>query len=339
MKRSTLLLAFAAMAAAALGLPTPAAADEFYSGRTIEVLVGFGPGGGYDAYARVLAQSLGAHIPGHPLVVVKNMPGAGSLRLVNYLYSAAPKDGTTIGTFDQSLIIAPLLKPADASFDPSRLSWIGSMAKGTSVCVAWHGAGIEGWDDLMHKPAAFGVTGYGDVRYTDTAILRNMFGAKLRIVAGYPGTNDIRLAMERGEIAGSCGDSWTSLKSLAGDLLQAHKLAVLVQFAVEKHPELGEVPAILDKADSAMQREALNLLFAPQLAGRPYAAPPGVPAERLEILRAAFDATLQDPGMLALAGRARLDIEPVSGRAIEHFVGEISRSSPAAIAAAQAAIR
>ncbi|HEX9463320.1 MAG TPA: tripartite tricarboxylate transporter substrate-binding protein [Alphaproteobacteria bacterium] len=330
-------VAAGALLALAVGLG-PAAADDFYKGRTIEILVGFGPGGGYDAYARALARSFGAHIPGAPQVVVKNMPGAGSLRLVNYIASAAPRDGTTLGTFDQNLIIAPVVKPAEAGFDASKLGWIGSIAKGTSVCVAWHGAGLRSWDDLLTTTAVFGVTGYGDVRYTDTAIVRNMFGAKLKTVAGYPGTNDLRLAMERGEIAGSCGDSWTSLKSLAADLLKDRKLNVLVQFAVQKHPDLPDVPLIIDKAETAEQKDALTLLFAPQLAGRPYAAPPGVPQVRLEILRAAFAATMQDSAFVAFAERAQLDIDPVSGRDIETFVAEVYRSSQPVIAAARVAI-
>lgn len=320
------------------GAASAATADEYYVGRTIEILVGFGPGGGYDAYARAFARSFGAHIPGTPQVVVKNMPGAGSLRVVNYLASAAPRDGTTVGTFDQSLIIAPLVKPSDASFDASKLAWIGSIAKGTSVCVATQASGLKSWDDLIARPAVFGVTGYGDVRYTDTAIVRNMFHARLKTVAGYPGTNDLRLAMERGEIAGSCGDSWTSLKSLSADLLHDGKLAVLVQFAVQKHPDLPDVPLIIDEAETPEQKAALRLLFAPQLAGRPYAAPPGVPRDRLQILRAAFDATMRDPAFLSFAGRAQLDVDPVGGTTIAAFVSEVYRSSPAVIATARAAI-
>lgn len=323
---------------AALSCGHVAAADEFYKGRTIEILVGFGPGGGYDAYARALARSMGAHIPGAPQIVVKNMPGAGSLRLVNYLQSAAPKDGTGLGTFDQNLIIAPLVKPAEAAFDASKLGWIGSIAKGTSVCVAWTGSGVANWDDLLRVPAGFGVTGYGDVRYIDTAIVRNMFGSKLHTVAGYPGTNDIRLAMERGEIAGSCGDSWSSLKSLAADLLRERKLNIVVQFTVEKHPDLPEIPSIMDKADTAQQRDALRLLFAPQLAGRPYAAPPGVPAARLAILRAAFEATMKDPDFVSFTDRAQLEIDPVAGSEIESLVREVYRSSAQVVAAAKAAI-
>ncbi len=219
------------------------AASIDFSGKTVEVLVGFGPGGGYDAYARALARYLGPNMPGSPQVVVKNMPGAGSMKLALYLVGVAPKDGTSIGTFDPNLITAPLLDPQNAKFDASKFGWVGSIAEGTNVCISWHTSPVKTIDDLISKQAPFGATGRDDARYMDAAIMRNMFGSKLQIITGYQGSSDVRLAMERGEIAGNCGDSWASLKTTAADWIRDKKIHVLAQYALEKHPEIADVPA------------------------------------------------------------------------------------------------
>jgi tripartite-type tricarboxylate transporter receptor subunit TctC len=224
------------------------AASIDFSGKTVEVLVGFSPGGGYDAYARALARYLGPNMPGSPQVVVKNMPGAGSMKLALYLVGVAPKDGTSIGTFDPNLITAPLLDPQNAKFDASKFSWVGSIAEGTNVCISWHTSPVKTVDDLISKQAPFGATGRDDARYMDAAIMRNMFGSKLQIITGYQGSSDVRLAMERGEIAGNCGDSWASLKTTAADWIRDKKIHVLAQYALEKHPEIALCRAALCRA-------------------------------------------------------------------------------------------
>jgi tripartite-type tricarboxylate transporter receptor subunit TctC len=278
---------------------------------------------------------MGKHLPGQPSVIVKNMPGAGSVTLVNYLLNIAPKDGSVFGTFDQSLIVAPLFGGEFAKVDAGKLSWVGSVAKGNTVCVTWHTSPIKTWDDLMKKPAVFGGTGRQDVRYTQAAMIKNMFGADLKIVTGYKGSSDLRIAMERGEVDATCGDSWTSLKSTAADWLRENKINILVQFALETHPEIKDVPLLVDMARTKEDKAALKLLFGAQMAGRPFAAPPGLPPERLQALRAAFDATTKDPEFLAFADKAKLEIDPVTGQQIEAAVREIYTTPPEVIARAK----
>ncbi len=335
--------AFVVSAGIALStLVTPAfAQSDHFRGKTVEILVGFSAGGGYDAYGRALGQFLGRYIPGNPTVVVRNMPGAGSLVVVNHINAAAPKTGLTIGIFDPTLITAPLLGAPNANYDASKLSWIGSMAGGTNVCITWHTSPVKAWDDLFNapKPWPFGTTGPSDARYQHTAILRNMFKATVQPISGYTGSSEVRLAMERGEIVGNCGDSWSSLKTTAADWLKEKKINIVAQFAVEKHKELADVPLVLDKAATDSQRAALRLLLGPQVAGRPFIAPPGVPAEVVATLRRAFDATMKDPEFLAAAEKMQLEIEPVSGERIEKLVEDIYKTPPEAVAAAREAIK
>ena len=326
-----------------LGATAPAYAQETsFKGKTLEVLVGFGPGGGYDAYARVLAEFIGKHLPGAPTVLVRNMPGAGSLTVVNHIAASAPKTGLTIATFDPAQMIAPLLGEKNANFDASQLTWIGSMASSTNVCISWAGVpDLKSWDDMFNRrePAPMGTTGPADARHQHTAILRNMLGADLKIIPGYKGSSEVRLAMERGEIAGNCGDSWSSLKSTAPDWLKQKKINLLAQFAVTSHPELAGVPLIMDRAKSDLDRAALRLLLGPQVAGRPFIAPPGVPAEIVKALRDGFDAALRDPELVARATRLDLEIEPTPGVQIETLVRELYRTPAPAIEAAKAAIK
>ena len=333
MKR--VVLALALLASALTAADRAVAQEDTFKGKTVEVLVGFSPGGGYDTYARALAQFLGKHLPGQPTVIVKNMPGAGSVTLVNYLLNIAPKDGTVFGTFDQSLIVAPLFGGELAKVDASKLSWVGSIAKGNTVCVTWHTSAVKTFDDLLKNRTVFGGTGREDVRYTQAAMLKNMFGADMKIVTGYKGSSDLRIAMERGEIDATCGDSWTSLKSTAADWLRDKKINLLVQFAIESHPEIREVPLLMDKARTAEDKAALRLLFGAQIAGRPYAAPPGLPPERLQTLRAAFDATMKDPEFFAFTDKAKLEVDPVTGQEIEAAVREIYGTPPEVVARAK----
>jgi tripartite-type tricarboxylate transporter receptor subunit TctC len=336
------VIGIAAIATLALAAPHAALAqDDFYRGKTVEVLVGFSAGGGYDAYGRALSRFLGNHIPGNPTVVVRNMPGAGSLSMVNHINSVAAKNGLTIGIFDPSLIIAPLLGGSNAKYDASKLSWIGSMAGGTNVCITWHASPAKTWDDLFsaQSPWPFGTTGPADSRYQHTAILRNMFGAKVKPISGYTGSSEVRLAMERGEIAGNCGDSWSSLKSTASDWLKERKINIIAQFAIAKHKELPDVPLIVDQAKSDLDRAALRLLLGPQVSGRPFIAPPGVPAEQVATLRRGFDATMKDPAFIESANKMNLEIDPVSGAEVEKLITEIYRTPPAAVAAAREAIK
>jgi tripartite-type tricarboxylate transporter receptor subunit TctC len=320
---------------------SPALSQELYKGKTVEILVGFAAGGGYDAYGRALGQVLGKHLPGSPAVIIRNMPGAGSLVAVNHIASVAPKNGQVLAIFDPTLMIAPLLGEQNAKYSPTELVWVGSMAKGYNVCITWRESGIASWDDLFRsgKPLAMGATGPSDARYQHTAIMRNMFGANLQIISGYKGSSDVRLAMERGEIVGNCGDSWSSLKSTAADWVREKKINVVAQFSISKHPELQDIMTIIEQAKSETDRAALRLLLGPQEAGRPFIAPPGTPAEYVKALRNGFAASLRDPALLEFAEKANLELSPVSGEDIEKLVSELNKTPKDAVDAVKAATK
>jgi tripartite-type tricarboxylate transporter receptor subunit TctC len=329
--RLSCALATAAVSIALLIVPLGANADpaDFYRGKTVEVLVGFSPGGGYDAYARVLARSLGNHIPGKPQVVVKNFTGAGSLRLARFLQDAAPRDGLSFGTFDTALLISPLLKDG-VNLEPAKLSWIGTIATDLQVCVMWHASRAKSVEDLRKVDTVFGATGRDDIRYISTDVLRKVVGANIKIVPGYPGTSDIRLALEKSEIDGEC-ETYQSLKSTRQDWLNDRKVNTFIQFGEQRDPELPNVPLLLDYARSPTEREALKLIFSSGEAGRPYAGPPGIPADRLDTLRHAFDATMKDSEFLSVAQKQNLDVDPKPGEKTEEYLRRSYASPPAVI--------
>jgi tripartite-type tricarboxylate transporter receptor subunit TctC len=318
--------AVAAFVAVALSPPAPARADsvkDFYTGRTIELYIGYSAGGGYDTYARTIARHLPKHIPGNPTIVPKNMKGAGSLKLTNYLYNVAAKDGSVIGTIGRGMPMEPLLGGKGVQFDPQKFNWIGSANNEVSICGAWHKTGIKTWGDVMAKELIVGGTGSGADTDTFPLLLKNMFGAKLKLISGYPGGNDILLAMERGEVGGRCGWSWSSVKAKKRAWITDGKVNVFLQMSVAKHPDLPDVPLVMDLAKTEEEKQILKLIFARQVMGRPYVAPPGVPAERIKALRQAFDATLQDPEFLAEASKSKLEINLVTGPEIEGLLKEI----------------
>lgn len=316
----------------------PQAAD--FSGKTIEILIGFGPGGGHDAYGRAFAQFYGKNLPGEPAVVARNMPGAGSLTVLNHIATIARPDGLSIGTFDPQLLTAPLLGASNARYDVNKLYWIGSLVDATNVCITWAPSGIATWEDLLSdKEITFGSTGPSAALYQHAAILKNMFGSKARIVSGYKGTAEVRLAMQRGEVTGNCGDNWASLKGTAADLLKEKKIVIPVQFAVKKHPELPNVPLILDQAKSEEDKAALKLLLGAQASGRPYAIPPGAPADIVAALRTGFDKTMQDKDFLAFTKKVGLDLQPMTGAQVQDVITEIYRTPPAAVEKAKAMIK
>jgi tripartite-type tricarboxylate transporter receptor subunit TctC len=301
---------------------------DFYKGRTVDLQIGYSVGGGYDLYARMLARHLGRHIPGNPTVIPRNMEGAGSLRLANWLYTAAPKDGTSIGATSRGMAFDPLLGATGAQFDAARFNWIGSANDEVSVCVAWHTTGFTTFDDLMKKELLIGGTGPGDDTIQFGKVLSGVLGAKLKIIAGYPGGNDAVLAMERGELQGRCGWSYSSIKAAHPDWLAQKKIAILVQFALAKHPELPDVPLITDLARNEDQQKLLKFVFARQVMGRPYLAPPGLAPATVAALRRAFMATMADKEFLADAERSKLEITPVSGERIQELVTELYKTPP-----------
>jgi tripartite-type tricarboxylate transporter receptor subunit TctC len=323
-RRAALIAACAIAILVAASAPPARAATvaEFYKGKTVTVIIGYSAGGGYDAYARVLARSMGKHIPGNPTVVPQNMPGAGSLKAALYLDKVAPKDGTYFGTIGRSEAVAPLMEE-DAKFDGTKFSWLGSVTDDNSICLSWHTSKIKSWHDMM--TSEFTVAGEGAGADPDifTMAIKNLFGAKMKLVTGYPGTNDMGLAIERGEVDGACGLSWRSVESQHPDWIRQKQINVLVQIAMTKEPTLPDVPIITDFVSNPEQLQIIKLIVASQAMARPFFAPPGIPEDRKAALRTAFDETMTDPEFIADAEKAALAINPLSGAAIDALLGEL----------------
>jgi tripartite-type tricarboxylate transporter receptor subunit TctC len=341
--RVRLLVPLAAAVLFAASFRPADAADavaEFYAGKTLRVLVGFGPGGGYDLYARTLARYLGKSVPGEPTVVVQNMPGAGSLKVVNYLANAAPRDGTVIATFARGIVFEPLLGHTEGTqFDAARLNWIGSISSEVSVCALMAASGIATWPDMQSKPFKIGASGAGADSDIFPIMLRNLFHLPMKLVSGYQGGAEMVLAMQRREIDGRCGWSWTSLKSRDKAMLDAREIALTLQIALAKHEDLPDVPLVTDLVGDPHKLAALRLLVSRQQIARPFAAPPDVPAERVAALRSAFDAVMRDPEFRAEAQRLALEVRPVAGAEVQTLFGEIYASPPEVVKTAAELIK
>jgi tripartite-type tricarboxylate transporter receptor subunit TctC len=303
---------------------TPA---DFYRGKTITLLIGSSSGGAYDVYARMLARHMGKHIPGNPRVVPSNMEGAGSLTLTNHLYNVARKDGTVIGTINRGAPFEPLIgEPELARFDPALFTWIGSIANEVSICAAWSRAGVDNFEQLFTRELTVGGTGSGADTNQFPKVMNGVLGTKMRIVSGYPGGNNIDLAMERGEVDGRCGWSWSSIVSTRKAWLESGSIKVLVQLALQKHPDLPNVPLIMDYAKTEEERAMLRLIFSRAALGCPFLAPPGVPADRAAALRKAFDDTMKDPAFLEEAAQAMLEVAPVGGEELQRLIVDIYKT-------------
>ncbi len=301
---------------------------EFYKGKNVEIYIGYSVGGGYDVYARLIARFIGKHIPGNPNVIPKNMEGAGSLRLANWIYNAGPKDGTVFGTIARGGAFDPLFGVKAAQFDATKFNWIGSANDEVSVCVAWHTTGITKIEELMTKELVVGGTGPSADTDQFPRIANGVLGTKFKIVSGYPGGNDISLAMERGEVFGRCGWSWSSVIATQKAWLDQKKINILVQLSLAKHEDLPNVPLILDLAKTPEQKQILTLVFARQALGRPYLAPPGVPQDRVDALRKAFMDTMKDKEFLAEAEKMKLEITPISGENVQKLVEDAYKVDP-----------
>ncbi len=299
---------------------TPA---EFYKGRTIEVGISSTVGGGYDAHARMLARHMGKYIPGNPTIVPKNIEGAGGLRLANLLYNTAPRDGTSFGTIYRATAFEPLFGNKAAQFDATRFTWIGSASSEVSLCVSWHTSGIATFNDMLSKELVVAHSGAGADAYQFSRIINGVLGTRMRLIGGYRGGNEMLLAMERGEVGGRCGWSWSSVQATRREWIERKQVNLLTQLALSKHPDMPDVPLVIDLANSDEQRNILRLVFARQQIAYPFLAPPGVPPDRVEALRAAFLKAMADPELLADAAKARLEIFPASGGEVEKLVAEL----------------
>jgi tripartite-type tricarboxylate transporter receptor subunit TctC len=308
-------------------------AASFFKGKSIKLVVGFTPGGGYDVYARLLARHYGRYIPGNPTVLVQNMPGAASLKSVQYLNATAPKDGTVITTFNPGLITQSLTSPDKVPVKFLDFAWIGNVSEDFRVCFTWNATGIKNWKDfLAREKVTFGNTGVGTSAYIDDRILSDLFGVKLHAVMGYPGSADKRMAIERGELEGDCG-SWTSMPE---DWLRDGKVTLLVRFSHRLAPGMpADLPYAGDLLTDPKKKQTFGLLTASALIGRPYIAPLGVPADRLAALRSAFDATMKDPEFLSDAEKQRLLVTPMTGAEVESTIKELYQTPADVIAAAK----
>jgi tripartite-type tricarboxylate transporter receptor subunit TctC len=326
--------ALGSVAMLAIGL-LPAGADsisDFYTGKTVNLVIGYAPGGGYDLYARTLGRHMARHIPGNPNIIVQNMPGAGSLKAANFLYTIAPKDGTTFGGFSRGAPIDPLLGRGEGvQYDPAKFNWIGSISNEVGVCAFRSLAGIKSWADMQTKPFIIGSTGAGADADVFPTVLRKMFKLPMKVVAGYGSAAEIVIAIKRAEVDGRCGWSWSSLVSWNRDMWESKQLDIVLQLATQKLEELPDVPLVTEVTKDPDQQTALKLIMSRQTMARPYVAPPGVPAERLAALRAAFDTTMKDPAFLADAKRQDLEVRPVTGIEAEVLIKDIYSTPPALV--------
>jgi tripartite-type tricarboxylate transporter receptor subunit TctC len=311
---------------AALTFPAAAlaqsAGEPFTGGKPLTLVIGFGPGGGYDLWARTLSRHIGRHLPGNPTVVPQNMPGAGSLVAANHIYNAAPKDGTVMGIIARDAALAELTGMQGARFEATKISWIGSPATETNVCIAYRTAKVSSVKDLFERELILGNTGPGTGTYTYPKALSGILGMKFKLISGFPSSSDVFLAMERGEVEGIC-ESLDSVTGKKPDWIEKGTVKVLFQAGTEPNPHLKDVPFILDLAKTEEDKQALRFLYAGQGIGRPFVAPPDLPPARLKMLREAFNATMKDPEFMADVKKQKLEIEPQTGEQLERLIKEL----------------
>lgn len=325
----TVLLAAGTLTAAG-ALCAPAMAQDFYKGQTVRFIVGYPTGATFDTYSRALSRHMSKHIPGRPVIVIQNMPGAGSLTATNYIASVAPRDGSVIGMPNPVNTVEPLLNPQQARFDPRKFSWIGSMNTEISTCGFWSSK-VSNVEDMRTKSVVVGSTGPTAGSTLDSRVIASVLGFNFKIVTGYPGLAEARLAAQQGEVDGHCGLTVSSIKA---DLWEDYKKGVAkvpLQMGLTKHPDLPDVPNAFDMVKSEEDRQVLTLIFGPWTYGRPVLGPEGIPADRLKILREAFMATFKDPEFVTEAAKLNLEIQPLGAEAVEKTVAEIFSTPPSVV--------
>jgi len=331
-------LVTAALAIAATAAPASAqSVEQFYKNRTINIVVGFSSGGGYDLYARLLSRHYGKYIPGAPALVVQNMPGAGSLTAVKSLDIKPPQDGTVIVAFNPGLIIESLVYPERTKMSFNDVAWLGSISKDFRVCYAWGATGVKTWDDMTkQKEFIVGTTSPGSSSYINSAVLKNVLGLKIKQVAGYPGSAETRLAIQRGELHGDCG-TWSAITL---EWRQQNKINSFVRFSRDMTPDMPQDARFIgDFARTQEQRDLIDFLVGPGALGVPYVLSKKTPSDRLSALRKAFDETMKDKAFIAEAEKMTFPVVPVSGLEAQKIVEEIYKASPALIAKAAEAIK
>jgi tripartite-type tricarboxylate transporter receptor subunit TctC len=341
MRVDGLLFGAAALAAVAGAAAPSAAADvaDFYKGKTVTVLVGYPGSSGYTFYNRTLARHIGAHVPGKPNAISQNMPGAASMTAANWIYNVAPRDGTLIGMFAAAVTIDGLFGNSAAKFDATKFTWIGNMDRSVGTCSVWHTSGIKRFDDLLTRAALFGGTGPAAGITQHALALKNLFGARIKVIPGYGGGQDIVLAMERGEVQGQCAVPVSTLKTEWADKVARKEIIPIIHDSMTPSDELSGVPSVYDYAKNDDDRRVLDLVFGWHVLGRPVAGPPGLPAERADALRAAFLETMKDPAFLAEAEKQHLDIKPSSGDEVAAIIARFFASPASVIERADRAVR
>jgi tripartite-type tricarboxylate transporter receptor subunit TctC len=314
-----LIAAIAAAGPSSIGAAHAQTVADFYARTGVTLIVGSGAGGGFDAYARILARYYGRHLPGNPSIVVKNMPGATGLVAMNSLYNAAPRDGSTILASFNTVVLSALYGDANAKFDPRDFGWIGSIGKQTGTCLTWHDASVKTIEDARTQEVVVGATGYGSTPVTFPKLLNATLDTKFKIVAGYS-TPGLRLAVERGEIQGICGIAWETLMSTVANWIIDNKVNFLLQLGLKESPHLRGVPLAIDLIKNPDDRQVFELLGVTQEFGRPFLAPPGVPAARLEALRTGFEATMADKDYRADAAAANQFVDPLAAKEIDDLI-------------------
>jgi tripartite-type tricarboxylate transporter receptor subunit TctC len=305
-----------------------AAPNEFYAGKTISIITS--GGGAYEAYGRVFARHMPRYIPGHPTMIVQAMPGAGGARAASFLYKAAPKDGTVIGGVHGAVLTAPFLNPGAADFDVTKFSWIGNATRDKYLGYVWHTAPVQSLEEAKTKQLVVGGSSVGGLGIDMAIIMKEVFGYKLKIVSGYKNSNEVKIALERGELEGTLGNALSSLNQT--DWLARKLVRIIVQHGSSKHRDLPDVPLFRDLARDDAERQMIDLMNVRDEITRPYVAPPGIPAARLDVLRRAFDATLRDEAFLADVRRQRLEIEsPSTGEEIAAVADMLARTPPAVV--------
>ena len=315
------------------------AADGFYKGETVKINIGFHPGGGYDAYGRVLARNIGKYLPGNPTVLAVNFPGAGSLRLANYIYNRAPKNGLEVGIFASSAAFGPLYLVKQAKFETEKFTWIGNIDQSIGTCTAWHTSGIKSFEDLKQREVIYGSSSPSSVASQHPRGFNALLGTKIKIIHGYPGSTGVLLAMKRGEIEGGCGFALSSLKARRHQEWKSGKLRILVQTGKNMAPELAGVPHLYAMAKDNDEKMVMDLIYGLHTFGRPVAAPPGLPKKPTELLRAAFMATMKDAQFIKEAGKLRLPINPWSGERLQKEIASFVNYPASVIARARQAMQ
>jgi tripartite-type tricarboxylate transporter receptor subunit TctC len=330
----------AGLIAATCGAGAQDAVEAFYKGKQISLVVGSSPGGGYDTYARLLARHFADAMPSHPTMVVQNMSGAGSNRAAGYIYAVAPKDGTAIGAIFPGAVLQPLLSDQPVPHDPSKLVYVGSANSDVYVCYSRSDAPVQTFKELRDKELIVGASNPGATTYDLPLLLNNILGTRFKIVTGYPGSREITIALERGEVQAVCGLGWTGIETLHPDWFKEDKVRVLVQLSTKGHPDLNKrgVPRAEELTKSDEDRRVIRLVLSQGIFGRPYVLPPGVPADRVAALRKAFVDTLNGPALRAEADKMRLDVDALPGDELQKLVAELSATPPHLVERARQAL-